>query len=146
MIATIGFIVHIYLIAWVASTILALMTGLMLTVIDSRMVMSAFTVFLIVAGWLWIVGFMAVIIAFVICLVMRMLKLVQVIAMNNVMIPLIITHVSTWLSLFVGAVLISDDHYEDTQDHVLGVALIIVSLTGFMALFFLELVLFGGNV
>ncbi|AJT51606.1 hypothetical protein LBLM1_11305 (plasmid) [Limosilactobacillus mucosae LM1] len=66
--------------------------------------------------------------------------------MNNVMIPLIITHVSIWLSLFVGAVLISDDHYEDTQDHVLGIALIIVSLTGFMALFFLELVLFGGNV
>lgn len=66
--------------------------------------------------------------------------------MNNVMIPLIITHVSTWLSLFVGAVLISDDHYEDTKDYVLGIALIIVSLTGFMALFFLELVLFGGNV
>lgn len=146
MIATIGFIVHIYLIAWLVSTLLALMTGLMLTVIDSRLLMSAFTVFLIVAGWLWIVGFMAVIIAFVICLVMRMLKLVQVIAMNNVMIPLLITHVSTWLSLFVGAVLISDDHYEDTKDHVLGIALIIVSLTGFMALFFLELVLFGGNV
>ena len=125
---------------------LALMTGLMLTVINSRMLMSAFTVFLIVAGWLWLIGAMAVIIAFVICLVMRMLKLVQVIAMNNVMIPLIITHVSTWLSLFVGAVLISDDHYEDTKDHVLGIALIIVSLTGFMALFFLELVLFGGNV
>lgn len=66
--------------------------------------------------------------------------------MNNVMIPLIITHVSTWLSLFVGAVLISDDHYENIKDHVLGIALIIVSLTGFMALFFLELVLFGGNV
>lgn len=76
MIATIGFIVHIYLIAWLVSTLLALMTGLMLTVIDSRLLMSAFTVFLIVAGWLWIVGFMAVIIAFVICLVMRMLKLV----------------------------------------------------------------------
>lgn len=66
--------------------------------------------------------------------------------MNNVMIPLIITHVSTWLSLFVGAVLISDDHYEDAKDYVLGIALIIVSLTSFMALFFLELVLFGGNV
>lgn len=66
--------------------------------------------------------------------------------MNNVMILLIITHVSTWLSLFVGAVLISDDHYEDTKDHVLGITLIIVSLTGFMALFFLELVLFGGNL
>lgn len=66
--------------------------------------------------------------------------------MNNVMIPLIITHVSTWLSLFVGAVLISDDHYENIKDHVLGIALIIVSLTGFMALFCLELVLFGGNV
>lgn len=66
--------------------------------------------------------------------------------MNDVMIPLIITHVSTWLSLFVGAVLISDDHYEDTKDHVLGIASIIVSLTGFMALFFLELVLFGGNL
>lgn len=76
MIATIGFIVHVYLIAWLVSTLLALMTGLMLTVIDSRLLMSAFTVFLIVAGWLWIVGFMAVIIAFVICLVMRMLKLV----------------------------------------------------------------------
>lgn len=66
--------------------------------------------------------------------------------MNNVMIPLIITHVSTWLYLFVGAVLISDDHYEDAKGHVLGIALIIVSLTGFMALFFLELVLFGGNL
>lgn len=66
--------------------------------------------------------------------------------MNNVMIPLIITHVSTWLSLFVGAVLISDDHYEDTKEHVLGTSLIVVSLTGFMALFFLELVLFGGNL
>lgn len=76
MIATIGFIVHIYLIVWLASTLLALMTGLMLTVIDSRLLMSAFTIFLIVAGWLWIVGFMAIIIAFVICLVMRMLKLV----------------------------------------------------------------------
>lgn len=76
MIATIGFIVHVYLIAWLTSTLLALMTGLMLTVVDNRMLMSAFTVFLIVAGWLWIVGFMAVIIAFVICLVMRMLKLV----------------------------------------------------------------------
>lgn len=146
MVATIGFIVHIYLIAWLASTLLALMTGLMLTVIDSRMLMSAFTVFLIVAGWLWLIGAMAVIIAFLICLVMQMLKLVQVIAMNNVMITLIITHVSTWLSLFVGAVLISDDHYEDTKDHVLGIALIVVSLAGFMALFFLELVLFGGNV
>ena len=76
MIATIGFIVHIYLIAWLASTLLALMTGLMLTVIDSRMLMSAFTVFLIVAGWLWLIGAMAVIIAFLICLVMQMLKLV----------------------------------------------------------------------
>lgn len=76
MIATIGFIVHIYLIVWLASTLLALMTGLMLTVIDSRMLMSAFTVFLIVAGWLWLIGAMAVIIAFLICLVMQMLKLV----------------------------------------------------------------------
>lgn len=66
--------------------------------------------------------------------------------MNNVMIPLIITYVSTWLSSFVGAVLISDDHYEDTKEHVLGISLIVVSLVGFMALFFLELVLFGGNV
>lgn len=76
MLATIGFVVHVYLIAWLVSTLLALMTGLMLTVVDNRMLMSAFTVFLIVAGWLWIVGFMASIIAFVICLVMRMLKLV----------------------------------------------------------------------
>lgn len=66
--------------------------------------------------------------------------------MSNVMIPLIISHVSTWLSLFVGAVLISDDHYEDTKEHVLGVSLIVVSLVGFMALFFLELVLFGGSL
>lgn len=66
--------------------------------------------------------------------------------MNNVMIPLIIAHVSMWLSLFVGAVLISDDHYEATKEHVLGISLIVVSLVGFMALFFLELRLFGGNV
>lgn len=66
--------------------------------------------------------------------------------MNNVMIPLIIAHVSMWLSLFVGAVLISDDHYKETKEHVLGISLIVVSLVGFMALFFLELVLLGGTV
>lgn len=146
MIATIGFIVNVYLIAWFASTLLCLITGLMLTVVDSRLLMSAFTIFLVIAGWLWIIGALAIILAFLICLIMKLLNLVQEMAMNNVMIPLIITHVSTWLSLFVGAVLISDDHYEATKEHVLGISLIVVSLVGFMALFFLELVLCGGNL
>lgn len=76
MIATISFIVQVYLIAWFVSTILAFITGLMLTVIDSRLLMSAFTIFLVVAGWLWIIGALAIILAFLICLVMKLLNLV----------------------------------------------------------------------
>lgn len=76
MIATIGFVVHVYLIAWLTSTLLALVTGLMLTFVDNRLLILAFAIFLCIAGWLWIIGFIAVLIAFLICLVMRMLKLV----------------------------------------------------------------------
>lgn len=77
MIATIGFVVHVYLIAWLSSTLLVFMTGLMLTLfVDNRLLMLAFAIFLCIAGWLWIIGFIAVLIAFLICLVMRMLKLV----------------------------------------------------------------------
>lgn len=76
MIATIGFIVQVYLIAWFASTLLCLITGLMLTVVDSRLLMSAFTIFLVIAGWLWIIGALAIILAFLICLVMKLLNLV----------------------------------------------------------------------
>lgn len=76
MIATIGFIVQVYLIAWFVSTILTFITGLMLTVVDSRLLMSAFTIFLVVAGWLWIIGALAIILAFLICLVMKLLNLV----------------------------------------------------------------------
>lgn len=52
MIATIGFIVNVYLIAWFVSTLLCLITGLILTVVDSRLLMSAFTIFLVIAGFL----------------------------------------------------------------------------------------------
>lgn len=76
MIATISFIVQVYLIAWFVSTILTFMTGLMITVVDSRLLMSAFTIFLVVAGWLWIIGILAIILAFLICLVMKLLHLV----------------------------------------------------------------------
>ena len=76
MIATISFIVQVYLIAWFVSTILTFITGLMITVIDSRLLMSAFTIFLVVAGWLWIIGALAIILAFLICLVMKLLNLV----------------------------------------------------------------------
>lgn len=76
MIATISFIVQVYLIAWFVSTILTFMTGLMMTVVDSRLLMSAFTIFLVVAGWLWIIGILAIVLAFLICLVMKLLHLV----------------------------------------------------------------------
>lgn len=76
MIATIGFIVNVYLIAWFVSTLLTFITGLMLTVVDSRLLMSAFTIFLVVAGWLWVIGVLAIILAFLICLVMKLLNLV----------------------------------------------------------------------
>ena len=76
MIATISFIVQVYLIAWFISTILTFMTGLMITVVDSRLLMSAFTIFLVIAGWLWIIGILAIILAFLICLVMKLLNLV----------------------------------------------------------------------
>lgn len=76
MIATIGFIVNVYLIAWFVSTLLTFITGLMLTVVDSRLLMSAFTIFLVVAGWLWIIGVLAIILAFLICLVVKLLNLV----------------------------------------------------------------------
>lgn len=76
MIATISFIVQVYLIAWFVSTILTFITGLMITVVDSRLLMSAFTIFLVVAGWLWIIGILAIVLAFLICLVMKLLHLV----------------------------------------------------------------------
>lgn len=76
MIATIGFIVNVYLIAWFVSTLLCLITGLILTFVDSDLLMSAFMIFLIIAGWLWIIGILAIILAFLICLVMKLLDLV----------------------------------------------------------------------
>lgn len=76
MIATIGFIVNVYLIAWFVSTFLCLITGLILTFVDSDLLMSAFMIFLIIAGWLWIIGALAIILAFLICLVMKLLNLV----------------------------------------------------------------------
>lgn len=76
MIATIGFIVNVYLIAWFVSTFLCLITGLILTFADSDLLMSAFMIFLIIAGWLWIIGALAIILAFLICLVMKLLNLV----------------------------------------------------------------------
>ncbi len=76
MIATIGFIVNVYLIAWFVSTLLCLITGLILTFVDSDLLMSAFMIFLMIAGWLWIIGALAIILAFLICLVMKLLNLV----------------------------------------------------------------------
>ncbi len=76
MIATIGFIVNVYLIAWFVSTLLCLITGLILTFVDSDLLMSAFMIFWIIAGWLWIIGALAIILAFLICLVMKLLNLV----------------------------------------------------------------------
>ena len=76
MIATISFVVQVYLIAWFASTLLTFITGLMITVVDNRLLMSAFTIFLVIAGWLWIIGALAIILAFLICLVMKLLNLV----------------------------------------------------------------------
>lgn len=76
MIATIGFVVQVYLIAWFVSTLLTFITGLMITVVDNRLLMSAFTIFLVIAGWLWIIGILAIILAFLICLVMKLLNLV----------------------------------------------------------------------
>lgn len=77
MIATIGFVVHVYLIAWLSSTLLVFMTGLMLTLfVDNRLLMLAFMIFLMIAGWLWIIGALAIILAFLICLVMKLLNLV----------------------------------------------------------------------